>query len=249
MKTSTHYKAGAILLFLFIASSLAAIASADNGGYIVTPATDDTPVYPFVDQGETTKNITFWNLPLWVQISVIGGTLTTGTVLFKYTPLLLGKVFVKMDNPTLQTVISYIKENPGCIESEITRDLDIKRGTLRYYLERLNSQKHIFTIKSGRVRTIFHIACMDSSGPNRFHVHFKNDAKKAMLRAIMEEPGITGTDLSSKLGVSKSTIHWHLYDLKNDDMVHIKKDGKFNRYYPKSSLEEPAGCKEFLIVE
>lgn len=248
MSTSTQYKAGAILLLLFIAISLAAIASAENGGYMVTPANDDVPIDPLVDQEEATKNITFWELPLWVQISVISGTLTTGAILLKYAPLLLGKVFVRKDNPTLNAVFSYIKENPGCIESEIIQDIGLKRGTLRYYLEKLDSDKLIFTVKSGRVKTIFHIAYAEFSGQNKLYINSKSDAKKAVLRAITEEPGITGTGLSSKLGVSKSTIHWHLHDLKTDDVVHVKKDGRFKRYYPKKKPETCPESQDFHLV-
>jgi predicted transcriptional regulator len=249
MKINTRSAAGLILLFLFFALTTALLASAENGGYIVTPFADEYLEGAIIGDGEAEATITFWDLPLWIQLSVVGGIVTSGATIVKYAPLLLGKVFVRKDNPTLQAIYSYIIDNPGCLESEITKDLGIKRGTLRYYIAKLDAQKLIFTLKCGRVKTIFQIGQSDLWGQNRLPFHLRGDTRKAIIQMITSEPGLTGKELSSKIGLDKSTVHWHLMELKNDDIIHLQKDGKFNRYYPKSSPEEPAGCKEFLIAE
>ncbi len=53
----------------------------------------------------------------------------------------------------------------------------------------------------------------------------------------MNQPGITGKELTAKLGLDKSTIHWHISELWEDNIIHVEKDGRFNKHYPQSDLE------------
>jgi len=230
MKTSTPMKAGLILLLLFSIGAIA-VVSANNGGYIVTPLLEEYPEGAIVDNGEAEETITFLDLPLWIQISFISGMLVPSIALVKYLPLALGKVIVKKDSPTYQDINSYIAKNPGCIESEIYKNLGITRGTLRHYLRRMKSEQLIFTLPKGRIKGIFQFDFLKSNGEGTFYLHLKNDTRKTILHLIEENPGITGKELTAKLRLDKSTIHWHLKDLSTGNVVYSQRDGRFKRYY------------------
>ncbi|SFM21472.1 winged helix-turn-helix transcriptional regulator [Methanolobus profundi] len=228
------FKAGFFLLFI-ICSITVVLASDDNGGYIVTPTTGEYPEGAIVDHTEADGNITFWDLPLWIQVSVISGMLIPVIASFKYFPILLGKLIKKKENAKLRAISSYIKENPGCFEAEISKNLDIKRGTLRHYLGKLIEQNLISTIRNGKIKNIFPTGFFESNEQKRFHLHLKNDTRKIMLNTITEKPGITGQELASELALDKSTIHWHISKLLGDDIVRIERDGRFNKHYLKSN--------------
>lgn len=236
MNTYAFLKAGILLFFILSTCTMVAMASADNGGYIVTPYTGEYEEWEIVDDSGADGTITFWELPLWIQISFISGMLVPCIAVFKYFPLLLGRVTSRKENPKQQAICSHISENPGCIESEISRDLGMKRGTLRYYLDRLDAERLIFTLRKGKVKGFFHIGCSEYTEQNMLHLHLKKGARKAILDAIISEPGVTGQELSSKLGLDKSTIHWHITDLMDDEIVNIEKDGRFHRYYLRGNL-------------
>jgi len=203
----------------------------DNGGYIVTPAIGPIGEGEIVDNSGPDKTITFWELPLWIQLSVISGAAFSTFTLLKCFPILLGKILSGDINPKLQEIVSYITENPGCLESEISRDLDIKRGTLRYYISRLASDNRIQTIKKGKIKGIFHITCSKTDDQKLLHLHRKNKNRKQIIQIITERPGITGQELSSHLNIDKSTVHWHITELKKDDLICTEKDGRSRRYY------------------
>lgn len=246
MKTKVFLKTGIILLFVM---GFCIIASADDGGYIITPHAGEYPEGAIVDDSGADANITFWDLPLWIQLSVITSILFSFLAAFKFLPLLLGKISVKKKNTKQKDICSYIVNNPGCCESEMSKNLNIKRGTLRYHLDRLESENMIFTIKKGKIKGFFHIDHSGCYQQNMLHLRLKNDTAKMVLDVIITEPGVTGQELSSKLGLDKSTIHWHVNKLREDNIVHIKKHGKYNKHYLVNDLKMISENKSLVFAE
>ncbi|WP_394335338.1 winged helix-turn-helix transcriptional regulator [Methanolobus psychrotolerans] len=64
----------------------------------------------------------------------------------------------------------------------------------------------------------------------------KSDTRKCVLKKNCEEPGVTGKELSVKLGVDESTIHWHISRLKDENVIRDKKDGRHRKYYPANNF-------------
>lgn len=98
MKTKLFFEVGIILMLLLGIVSLTFAVSNDNNGYIVTLGNGSVDENDIVDDSGTDKIITFWELPLWVQLSVIGGATLSTFAFVKYIPLLLGKIFTKGTN-------------------------------------------------------------------------------------------------------------------------------------------------------
>ncbi|MDI3486437.1 MAG: hypothetical protein PWQ50_1657 [Methanolobus sp.] len=208
----------------------------DEHEYIVTPGHLPLEEGDVVDDSGPDKQITFWELPLWIQLSVISGAVFSTVTLLKCLPLLLGKILTGGTNPKMQEIASYIAENPGCMESEISGDLDLKRGTLRYYLSKLSSDNRIQTFKKGKLKGLFHITYSKTEDAKLLHLHRKNKNRRKIIEIISERPGITGQELSSTLNIDKSTVHWHIKALHEDDLIEFKKDGRYKKYYPQASL-------------
>ena len=61
--------------------------------------------------------------------------------------------------------------------------------------------------------------------------YLRNDTSKAILRVIMDSPGITNQDLSSKFNLDKSTVHWYLQKFNNDGIINFVKEGKFRKCF------------------
>ncbi|WP_394295996.1 winged helix-turn-helix transcriptional regulator [Methanosarcina acetivorans] len=43
--------------------------------------------------------------------------------------------------------------------------------------------------------------------------------------------------MSEKLSLNKSTIHWHIKKLREDNIVFSKADGKFSKYFINPAVE------------
>jgi predicted transcriptional regulator len=153
MNTNVLFRAFFFLLFL--SGTCIITTAADNGGYVVTLHTGEYQEGAIVDGSGADANITFWSLPFRIKLSVLISMLIPSLAGFKYFPLILGKLFVSKRNTISQKIYSYIADNPGCLESEVARNLGIKRGTLRYHIGRLKSKDLIFTIRKGKITGIF----------------------------------------------------------------------------------------------
>ncbi|WMW26383.1 winged helix-turn-helix transcriptional regulator [Methanolobus sediminis] len=208
----------------------------DEHEYIVTPGHLPLEEGDVVDDSGADKQITFWELPLWIQLSVISGAVFSTVTLLKCLPLLLGKILARGTNPKMQEIASYIAENPGCMESEIAHDLDLKRGTLRYHLSRLSSDNRIQKFKKGKLKRLFHITYSKTEEQKVLHLHKKNENRKRIIEIITERPGITGKELANLLKIDKSTVHWHIKELHKDDLIDFKKNGRYKMYYPHVSI-------------
>lgn len=75
---------------------------------------------------------------------------------------------------------------------------------------------------------------MDDKGISSYS-YMRNDTRKNVLEAIFEKPGVTNKELSSKLGLDKSTISWHVNELQKGKSINFEKHGRLKRYYPISS--------------
>lgn len=236
MNTKIFIRTG-IILFILLGTISLAYASSDNyNGYIVTPSTGQYTKDEIVDSKGADKNITFWNLPLWVQLSIIGGATFSTFAFIKYIPLLLGKIATKKNNPKQEEIVSYIIKNPGCLESEIAKGMKLNRGTLRYYIANIASNKRIHTIKKGRIKAIFHISHNQTKKEQLLMIHKRNDTRKKLIQIIASNPGVTRQELSTYLNIDSSTVHWHIKSLYNDRMIDTKKDGRTTMYFPQTPI-------------
>ncbi len=60
---------------------------------------------------------------------------------------------------------------------------------------------------------------------------FENDVRERLFELVKTEPGISPSELSSRLGVSWGTTIYHLDVLEQNRMLVSVKDGRYRRYF------------------
>ena len=81
-----------------------------------------------------TDTLTFWDLPLWIQLSCIGELLIALFTSIKITPMILGKLSTIHKNKRAKKVEKYVADHPGCTMTQISAETDIQRDTVKYYV-------------------------------------------------------------------------------------------------------------------
>jgi predicted transcriptional regulator len=137
-------------LFIFLIFSTTALS--DDGGYVVRPHADDGMG---VDSTGADATITFWDLPLWIQVYYVSGLLIALLVSLKIFPAVISciKRFVK--NQNRQNISKYIVDNPGTTKAEISSNLGINRGTVKYHVHKLESDSKIASMKVSKFTKLF----------------------------------------------------------------------------------------------
>ncbi|ADI74348.1 conserved hypothetical protein [Methanohalobium evestigatum Z-7303] len=221
-------------MLIFSTSTLA-----EEGGYEVTPYDEDEiEKSENVDTSGADETVTFWELPLRVQISYILGVIITFLSGVKLLPFILSIIKDLFSNKNRRRIYNYIVNNPSCSIADISSNLAISRGTVRYHVRLLETMEKIRLIKSDK----YTLAIQNSDTFNDIEKtiipHLKNETSKQLLKSIKEQPGITNQELSHKHSLNKGTINWHIKKFHNDDIITFESSGKYKKYFLNPYIEQ-----------
>ena len=209
---------GVLLFFLIFTLNIAVVSA----GYIVTPYPPSNDHY---DAAGADAKISFFQLPLWVQVSCITGTILAFLALFKGIPLVLGRVEELLDNKHRRAIFEYVGSHPGCTITEISCNTHINRGTARYHLFLLLREHKIVRKNDGN--KMYHFKNGDASlDRKQEYGYIRNPRKREILMAIFNEPGISNATLAERLHLDESSVHRHLLLFLDKKLIESHWDGR-----------------------
>ena len=126
---------------------------------------------------------------------------------------------------------------PGCTPSEISKGLNISRGSVRYQLKALKEEEKLTLMRGGKFTKAFQNSHVLTNNDKTIIAHLKGDTRKQILLNILKKPGITNQEISEKLSLNKSTIHWHIKKLREDDIIISEAEWKFTKYIINPAVE------------
>lgn len=177
------------------------------------------------------KSVTFWQLPLWIQVSVLSGSLVAMAGIFALLPLVVRKIRSPLDNENRKSVFNYILGNPGCTAPEVSRDQGMNMGTVRYHVQRLELESKIILKKIGKFSRIYRNASTYNDREMVIASHLRNETSRKLLQATFETPGMTNQALAERFNIDKSTVYVHMQKLLDDDIIFSETEGKQKRYF------------------
>jgi predicted transcriptional regulator len=238
-------KLGIILFFLIIicipvyAQVAASPVYEQKGGYTVKPY---EPPQSQAEQNLTyTKGaintISFWDLPQWIQVTCAIEALIALFVFIKFMPVLIGKLSTLYKNHRAKKVLKYVTDYPGSTITQISKETNINRDTVKYYIYQFVSRSEIVLERIGRYSLLYRAPVKSDEFEKKVVSYLHNKMSSKMLWAIIKTPGITNVELSEKFGLTRSTIHWYTKRFQMDKMVTCHKQGNFKKYYINDKTE------------
>jgi predicted transcriptional regulator len=229
-----------ILFSVFLAFTVPGIASAE---YIVQSHENKPELIEkgLIDSAGADKNITFWDLPLWIKISFITGMLVAGLGIIKLIPAIPGRIIDPLENGIRQEIFEYISENPGCTITDVSDNLDFNRSTTKYHVLKLKYHKVINMDKKEKSLRLFKNSATFDEHQRTTISLLKNKTRRMLLISILENPGITNGELAKKHNMNKSSIHWHISKFQKTGAINHIPEGKLRRYYLTSPFEDIIG--------
>jgi len=203
----------------------------------------ETFVEPYSPQSGPTdslgadRDVSFFELPLWIQIAEISGFLLAIFGAIKIWPFILGKVKAIIENKNRTVILDYIGNHPGCTISDLSKNTGVNRGTAKYHLCFLTIERKIVRQIDGKQSYLF-----TNSGTalekKRVYGYIMNPSKQEILKMIFDNPGISNKEIAERLQLEQSTVHWHIHQFLNERMVMSKWDGRSVNYYLCPDVEE-----------
>lgn len=121
---------------------------------------------------------------------------------------------------TRQSIYETVREDPGIYVAELARVTDTPVSTVRYHT-RVLLDAGLVEQQSERGRNRLVPAQMDTDA-----VVSVEGTRRDILVALDDHGPATGSDLSSRLGLSKSTVSYHLDRLEADGLVQRDRSGR-----------------------
>ncbi|MGB7788387.1 winged helix-turn-helix transcriptional regulator [Methanoregula sp.] len=212
-----------VLFFLLVFFANVAVV---QGGYSVEPYSLRTGPSDILGADST---ISFFELPLWIQItwSICFLIAILGTI--KFGPLLFGKVKTVLQNKNRTLLLEYIGTHPGCTIADLSKKTGINRGTARYHLYLLFLERKVVQKKYGKLSYLF----ANGGRPlekKRVYGYIMNPAKQEILNLILDQPGISNKEIAERLLLKRNTVHWHLQQFLEENMIASRWDGRNMNY-------------------
>lgn len=73
----------------------------------------------------------------------------------------------------------------------------------------------------------------------------EHKVRRAMLKALKRQPGLSFPDLQDLTGLSSGTVEWHLKKLEKEGFITASRDGRTRRYFPKAT---PPDLKKAVVL-
>lgn len=223
----------AIMLFLLIAAWLSPIVNADNGGYSI--GTTPLPGGP-VKEGGADGTLSFWELPLWIQLSCAGGVLASLLVALKLVPFAFLKLKGKLENRNRAAINRYIEDNPGCTVNDIARGESLNLGSVRYHVYRLELARKVREVRTGKFARLFRNNGAYNGREIVVISALNIKTSRAIVMLLTIEPGLSNKQIAARLGIKTSSAHIYLSDLARDRIVRFEINDRRKMYYLESDV-------------
>jgi len=130
---------------------------------------------------------------------------------------------------TVDKVLFFIQDNPGCHLRRIKREIGISMGTVQYHLHKLEKMGRVTSTRRGLYKYYFPAGLFRENEKEILEVLTHETARK-ILMFIIEQKSPTQTDIVNSVRISARSISWHVGRLIALKMIREIKDGKYKRY-------------------
>ncbi|HKZ48610.1 MAG TPA: winged helix-turn-helix transcriptional regulator [Thermoplasmata archaeon] len=125
-----------------------------------------------------------------------------------------------LDHETRGMIRGYVLANPGDHFNAIKETLELNNGTLAYHLNVLEKEGIIRSVKDGKFRRFF---------PSEMKIPHNGElptkVQRLILEMVLETPAIAQKEISRVLGLSQSTVSYHLDRLRELGLVRAERRG------------------------
>lgn len=131
-----------------------------------------------------------------------------------------------LEHPLRAQITSLVESEPGIHFQELVRRLDAGRGTMEHHLRKLVAA-NVLTMQVSQGFT-----CFFPKGKVDRHLMaaapvLKSEGARQVLQCIQEQPGRAAQDVAAAIGLTPSTVNYHLKRLQQSGLVSAERSGRF----------------------
>ena len=140
-----------------------------------------------------------------------------------------------LENETRKQIFETVCRTPGLGVHAIAKEAAVSYSTTAYHLERLVEAGMIVMTPDGNKLCYYKNGGAFTETERRLLPVLKNDEAVRLLEAILASPGTYRAVLAERLGVTATTVNWHLKRLREAGLVEEVRSGRNAYLYARTS--------------
>ncbi|MCZ9311858.1 MAG: winged helix-turn-helix transcriptional regulator [Methanocorpusculum sp.] len=208
------------------------IKTPEEGGYTVNEPRSDYPG-GFSDSNRADSARDASEVPAWILAAAgISGLAVLGLAAFQFLPVMIGRSREVSPSPVRDGVLAAITDAPGSSAADLRKKTGIHYATLRYHLAVLEKEQRIISRSAGHIYYYFPNGSSLTRADTIRITLCRNPTTEKILGIIEKEPGISGTVLAARTGITSGTLTWHLRRLEKNDLISVARSGRGMQLFP-----------------
>ncbi len=188
---------------------------------------DGRPGFQLAPQAMTRQVAGAWALPGAAAVAGLSFLAVLASALYYFWPALKGAglgLFSRtrddelLEHPRRAQIQQLVQAEPGIHFQDLARRLNLGRGNLEHHLRKLVAAGLLSKVPSNGYTCYFPKGTVDrrlmAAAPL-----LRSEGGRAVLDAVREQPGRSGRELAAALGLSQSTVSYHLRRLEEAGLV------------------------------
>jgi DNA-binding transcriptional ArsR family regulator len=140
-----------------------------------------------------------------------------------------------LENDTRKAIFEAVCETPGLGVHVISERARVSYSTATYHLERLVAAGMIVMTPDGNKLCYYKNGGAFTESERKILPLVKNEEAARLLEAILDTPGTYRAALAERLGVTATTINWHLRRLREAGLIDETRQGRNAYLYVRSA--------------
>ncbi|MHA7734033.1 winged helix-turn-helix transcriptional regulator [Nitrosopumilus sp. S6] len=146
-----------------------------------------------------------------------------------------------VDSPQVK-ILEFIINNPSSHLRKIKNNLGFSMGTVQYHLNILEKEGRVKSVKTKFYKNYYHINESDEQILSVFNL----DSPRSILMYLLQHEPSTHQEIAKGIGLSSSTVSWHMKRLMGLNVIESEYSGKYTLYHlanKENVLENLRKCK------
>jgi predicted transcriptional regulator len=131
---------------------------------------------------------------------------------------------------TRKRIFDLIENSPGIHFREISRRLDIPMGVVEYHINYMLKRDMIIARMEGRYKRYYTEGKIGSK-EKRVLAFLRKDVPRTIIMYLMLNPGARHRELKAELGISGSTLSFHLKKMIKKEVLEEAGEGGTKKFY------------------
>jgi predicted transcriptional regulator len=144
---------------------------------------------------------------------------------------------------TRRMIFELIESSPGIHFREISRRLDIPMGVVEYHINYMLKRDMIIARMEGRYKRYYTEGKIGSK-EKRVLAFLRKDIPRNVIMFLMLNPGARHRDIKAELGISGSTLSFHLKKMIKKEVLQEEGEGGKKKFF----VTDPDTVSRTLII-